>query len=264
MEQLEETIWTLIQDGFTWQDAYTQCALQNMLLAFQQRYSFSPRFCEKALGVAEHGTRSSWRQKAEHEVVSVLQQLLQASDDERSVNAPDSNPGLSFLPSSYGRREEWDTELNLPQRMMDEEYARDSYPEEREAALSRVAPSYEEGQVDLPSSSDKRDEFVQVHKYFDQSGGQLKRDPIVAFPYPELASFPRPGSDEDDGGQRELRRLPDVPDMPQVAGEGTEEGDHFLRLPVEEAPVQDGKERGGREGDLLLQEDIEGMSLEGR
>lgn len=176
IEQLEEAIWTLIQDGFTWQDAYTQCTLQNILVAFQRGYRFSPRLCEDALGVSLSASSAGWPSEADAEIAAVLKELLQSTRSSSSLNRNfPSFSGSSSSSSSYDNSK-------FPQEKYDQFYPSNNPPEQ----------DFENG-VDLVDSA-KRDEFVQVHKYFDQSKGQLKRDPYLSDdfdPYNFITAFPQ-------------------------------------------------------------------------
>ena len=164
------------------QDAFTQCTLQNLLVSFQREVLFSPRLCEDALGVSL--PQPSLSSAVDSELASVLQQLIRSSSDEELRNALQedySNPELPY---------QEDSPLSKPYILADE------------AAYG--APEYGLGnEIDLLGSN-KRDEFVQVHKYFDKSKGQLKRDPFLAAammnedPYNFITAFPQktiPGED---------------------------------------------------------------------
>ncbi|CAG5117232.1 unnamed protein product, partial [Candidula unifasciata] len=121
IERLEDEIRRLIEGGFTWKDAYTQCTLQNTLLEFSQGRIFNRKLCEEAL------MSTDWADDTNSEIARVLLQALESSQ----VN-----------------------------------------PREIEASRSEA-----EEDTNLLNSN-KRDEIVQVHKYFDKSTGQLKRDPF--------------------------------------------------------------------------------------
>lgn len=127
IERLEEEIRRLIEAGFTWKDAFTQCTLQNALLAFSRGRTFNRRLCEAALVDAA---------------------------DVSTVNGEIANVLLNLLES--GKVDE------LPQNddQIDDEYD-------------------DEGLV----NSNKRDEIVQVHKYFDKSTGLFKRNLYYKTPY---------------------------------------------------------------------------------
>lgn len=146
IELLEDAILKLIQDGFTWQDAYTQCTLQNLLVAFQRNDHFNPGLCKDALGVSV--SSSSLAKEADTEIAAILKELLQST----GIGRQEKDPSTPFS--------------NL------EETYEDDYPEEESNGLE--ASDYEDGGLDFQNSN-KRDEFVQVHKYFDKSQGQLKR-----------------------------------------------------------------------------------------
>ncbi|BFY98162.1 hypothetical protein BsWGS_01202 [Bradybaena similaris] len=129
IERLEDEIRRLIESGFTWKDAYTQCTLQNTLVEFSQGRIFDRKLCEEAL------VSTDWTQDVNSEIARVLLQALEAGEvDLRDIDASQS---------------EAEEETNL-------------------------------------LNSNKRDEIVQVHKYFDKSTGQLKRDPFfddTVYPY---------------------------------------------------------------------------------
>lgn len=130
IERLEDEIRRLIESGFTWKDAYTQCTLQNTLVEFSQGRIFDRKLCEEAL------VSTDWTQDVNSEIARVLLQALEAGEvDPRDIEA------------SQSEAEEEETNL---------------------------------------LNSNKRDEIVQVHKYFDKSTGQLKRDPFfddTVYPY---------------------------------------------------------------------------------
>ncbi|XP_071111973.1 receptor-type tyrosine-protein phosphatase N2-like [Haliotis cracherodii] len=154
LEQLEDQIWLLIRKGFTWKDAYTQCSLQNLLLAFAQGETFDSRWCEEALSQP-----NSYSENVKEEIATVLQKLMDFQDGHRLQASAE---GLS------------------------------------QADMDSLIPS-----------SDKRDEFVNIHKYFDASKGQYKRDP-----YMEEETNPRNyltplGMSDTSGG--EMAYLQDVP-----------------------------------------------------
>ncbi|KAL3832708.1 hypothetical protein ACJMK2_024325, partial [Sinanodonta woodiana] len=46
LEVLEKHIWRLIKQGLTWKDEYTQCVLQNVLVALQHQKSFNDDICK--------------------------------------------------------------------------------------------------------------------------------------------------------------------------------------------------------------------------
>lgn len=116
IERLEEEIQHLIQAGFTWKDAYTQCTLQNMLVEFSRGRIFNRKLCEDAL------VSTDWTQDVTNEIARVLQRL-ESGDHDAVTSESEAERDFDLL------------------------------------------------------NSNKRDEIVQVHKYFDRSTGQLKRDP---------------------------------------------------------------------------------------
>lgn len=103
----------LIESGHSWQDPYTQCLLQNMLVSYRSGQRFIRGACSEK-------TRD-WSTGVSDEINNVLLQLYNAysNADKRSQYLPD-------LESDW-------------------------------------------------RPSDKRDEIVQVHKYFDESATPFKR-----------------------------------------------------------------------------------------
>ncbi|XP_050418633.2 receptor-type tyrosine-protein phosphatase N2 [Patella vulgata] len=125
LEQVEAELQQLKDDGFTWSDAFTQCILQNTLLAFARSESINLKeFCEFVLTKERD---SEWSNDARNEIAAVLEKLLESSEGDKSPHFQSRADDSNFS---------WD---------------------------------------DLQTNSDKRDEIVEVHKYFDQSKG-LKRD----------------------------------------------------------------------------------------
>ncbi|XP_059163240.1 receptor-type tyrosine-protein phosphatase N2-like [Physella acuta] len=127
IERLEDEIRRLIEAGFTWKDAFTQCTLQNALLAFSRGRSFNRRLCEAALVDAGDGP------DVNGEIANVLLNLLESGKVD-----------------------------DLPQN---DDQGDDEYD------------------VDGLVNSNKRDEIVQVHKYFDKSTGLFKRNLYYKTPY---------------------------------------------------------------------------------
>ncbi|KAL8586996.1 hypothetical protein ACOMHN_023386 [Nucella lapillus] len=256
--QLEQTIWNLIRDGFTWQDAYTQCTLQNLLVAFQRGSGFfSPRLCEEALGVSLPGS-PQWGGEANAEIASVLQQLLRGSSkEENSFDTPllPSEPSSSYSSSfsSYPRIGQ------LVKDGIEEERVLMGEPEVKQGegylGAEQEDPSgYRDyGSMELLDSN-KRDEFVQVHKYFDKSKGQLKRDPFLGRgemdPYNFLLAFPQQAVEVQGGDlpsqQDDRMDLPPAfPDLPEYPAQEVSEEGGFFELP----PVQD-EGLSGMEGSM--------------
>ncbi|GFO24514.1 receptor-type tyrosine-protein phosphatase n2 [Plakobranchus ocellatus] len=166
--RLERQIITLVQAGFTWKDAFTQCILQNTLIGFTQTRSEARnyqlhRLCEDALGVAgsyrEDISGPSEEEATEEainsEIASILLRLL-ASAENLDGARPDDRDIASLVPSENSG-------------VMSEQPGLSS---------SRLMK-------ELLRSSQKRDEIVQVHKYFDKSKGTWKRDPYVSGYYKE-------------------------------------------------------------------------------
>jgi hypothetical protein len=231
IEELEQAIWGLIRDGFTWQDAYTQCTLQNLLVAFQRGRPFNPRLCEEALGVRLPGASGAeWAGAANAEIAAVLKELMQAQD---------------------ATRQSADNYDNLFERD-ERRIAGPFLTEEEDAAMPTYGLDDQEA-LDLLGSN-KRDEYVQVHKYFDASKGQLKRDPYLAAammaddPYNYIAAFPQQelkkeplgnglGEGLQDGKGLELPYYPT--DLPQDNSVKEENGDFFdLSQDVVSSPEQ--------------------------
>ena len=265
IEQLEETIWTLIQGGFTWQDAYTQCALQNLLVAFRRGRRFGPRLCEEALGVSLPGSEGTWAEDASSDIATVLGELLQSPGAGRPLSAGSFPPSLRPQ-SAYPQL---DGLLKGGERYG----ASEMYPDERGQGYGYG----EEGMERL--GSNKRDEFVQVHKYFDQSKGQLKRDPFLGGggdmidPYNFLMAFPQQAVVMNDNGGGDiagddagLQYLPGVPEAAQE--EAKEEDGRFFDLAPGDASVgmESSMGMGGPEPDMPLAtasagEDLKGLCL---
>ncbi|KAH9508538.1 hypothetical protein Btru_051896 [Bulinus truncatus] len=122
IERLEKEIRYLIQAGFTWKDAYTQCTIQNILMHFHHGRAFDHHVCQDALGVGS----PDWSSEVNDDIANVLVQLLESG------------------------KVDIDALVDVDQAGRD---------------MDRL-------------NSHKRDEIVQVHKYFDKSTGQLKRDPF--------------------------------------------------------------------------------------
>ncbi|KAL8624454.1 hypothetical protein ACOMHN_034701 [Nucella lapillus] len=239
IQDLEDAIVILIRGGFSWQDAYTQCTLQNLLLSFQRGLLFTPRLCEDALGVSLPAAKPRGRY-TEDEVTSTLQRLFpSAGFGGRSSD--------SFL-SPYSRLDQsWESN-EIPESLMggDEDSfgdlnQRGMYPRANDYLGSRGYGEGGYGDMGLLDSR-KRDEFVQVHKYFDQSKGQLKRDSILGGdPYNVLAAFPQQQAVPGDQGLGNRYEEED--------GEGSEDSDFFLPLLVDSAgsPQDDSMGREGGE-----------------
>ena len=244
IEQLELTIWNLIHDGFTWQDAYTQCTLQNLLVAFQRGRRFSPRLCEDALGVSLPGA-DSWAGQANAEVAAVLKELLQSTGVGRSLSSP-------FYPSFSSSSSSSSSYPGLGQAEQSDDWGMDSFAKEKKYG-GGLFPRQEDagrypgeegrfGDTDLLGSN-KRDEFVQVHKYFDQSKGQLKRDPFLGNgvdPYNFLTAFPQEAIQvhSDDGAPPQDSESyapygPVVPQLEPTSEEVQEDEGKFFDLPAE-------------------------------
>ena len=273
IEQLERTIWTLIQDGFTWQDAYTQCTLQNLLVAFQRGRRFRPSLCEDALGVSLPGGAGSWTGQANAEVAAILKELLQSSGAGRSLNSPFYPSSSSSSSSSYPRLGQTDEMGGLERDgVVQEKYGDGLYPGQGDSVLypgqgdSGLYPGQEDGGSyggeDLLGSN-KRDEFVQVHKYFDQSKGQLKRDPFLrddVDPYNFLTAFPQEAvqvhSDHAPPKQDGDRFAPSAPVLPSAmeptSDEVEEDEGRFFDLPQAPEEAEGMESSMGR--DLSLDE----------
>ncbi|GFS10146.1 receptor-type tyrosine-protein phosphatase N2 [Elysia marginata] len=168
IRQLERQITALIQAGFTWKDAFTQCILQNTLVGFMRPGGDSSgsyqlhRLCEDALGVA-----GSWSDKTaiedeeeateeaiNSEIAAILLRLLASAENLDSDRKGET--GVMSIDSGRGVDVEDPRREDRPSKLMEQ----------------------------LLGSSQKRDEIVQVHKYFDKSKGTWKRDPYYS-PYPE-------------------------------------------------------------------------------
>ena len=245
IRQLERQITALIQAGFTWKDAFTQCILQNTLVSFARSSSPSARsyqqhrLCEDALGVA-----GSWRDK-----VPVEQE---EDATEAAINSEIASILLRLLASAENldAEENEEVESGIP--------SISSHPEGAIVERRDRQPSSKFMQQ-LLSSSQKRDEIVQVHKYFDKSKGTWKRDPY----YNRYLQESEPGSDSDQYS------LPypgyesgDTPD--NAPGYFKDGGNSYLYLNsldfddkpslVEEEPVTWNSEKsdvGGDDGDAL-------------
>lgn len=118
LEDLEKQILLLIEDGFSWRDAYTQCMLQNILVHGQLK-NFDNALCSR---------KSAWAQNTEDDITGVLQNLY------------------DYYASLRGR------------------------PTDLSSIDSAAALEYVPDQ-----SSQKRDEFLKIHKYFDPSKSNWKR-----------------------------------------------------------------------------------------
>ncbi|KAL5006315.1 hypothetical protein ScPMuIL_015121 [Solemya velum] len=118
LEVLEYEIRRLIQKGVSWHNAYTQCILQNILLAYRQEQLFDESKCSDSLSYTTSDLNN--------EISSVLHNVL----------------------DSYENYE--------PEKVY----------------FENAEPNYF---LDDFSKSTKRDEIVQVHKYFDKSKGLHKR-----------------------------------------------------------------------------------------
>lgn len=118
LEVLEYEIRRLIQKGVSWHNAYTQCILQNILVAYRQEQSFDESRCSDSLSYITSDINN--------EISSVLKNILD--------NYENYNPEQVYY--------------------------------------ENVEPNYFLNDF---SKSTKRDEIVQVHKYFDKSKGLHKR-----------------------------------------------------------------------------------------
>ncbi|XP_025095997.1 receptor-type tyrosine-protein phosphatase N2-like [Pomacea canaliculata] len=146
----------------------------NTLVAFQRGRHFSPRLCEDALGVSpssssSHSSSSSpaatWVQGTDSEIAAVLKELL------RTAEVGERPSARNFL-HPRSDLSDWRPRHHRSQSPTDNFM----FP------WGQEAEGQEESEFDdglYPLNSNKRDEFVQVHKYFDQSKGQLKRAPFV-------------------------------------------------------------------------------------
>lgn len=121
LAKLEKEIVKLVQDGFSWQDGYTQCIIQNIIISLTINEPFSKIIC--------YGLIFEWEKPVKNEITSMLENLYQ-----------------------------------------------------RTIGIDKLGPEYE--QVQLLSPSQKRDEIVRVHKYFDKNEKIHKRnfwDPPLGF-----------------------------------------------------------------------------------
>ncbi|ESP00374.1 hypothetical protein LOTGIDRAFT_238576 [Lottia gigantea] len=125
-KRLGEELVQLKTDRYSWHDAFTQCILQNTLIAFAKRESINIKdYCDYALARLDE-TKSRWSEGERKEIATVLERLLEASEMQQEPVFSEDD-------------ETWD---------------------------------------DLRSN--KRDEIVEVHKYFDKSKG-LKRNVYPTF-----------------------------------------------------------------------------------
>ena len=179
IRQLEKQITALIQAGFTWKDAFTQCILQNTLIGFTRTTPPTNlqlhRLCQDALGVA-----GSWGDK----LLPLDQEEEEEEATEEAINSEIASILLRLLTSA---------ESLDPARKNEREIATSLGPEEEftehgDAQSSKLMK-------ELLGSSQKRDEIVQVHKYFDKSKGTKKRDPYYNW---DVAEREEPASDSAD------------------------------------------------------------------
>ncbi|KAK3587920.1 hypothetical protein CHS0354_014437 [Potamilus streckersoni] len=145
LEVLEKHVWRLIKQGLTWKDEYTQCVLQNVLVAMQYQKSFNNDICKDLT--------FDWSPEAASEIESALNNIY------RKYVQKYGN-GLTY--------DDIDSSDNLP----------------------------------VISSSHKRDEIVQVHKYFDKSQGLHKRRNYKPHSTPNYLGFY-----PNDRGLENLRKL---------------------------------------------------------
>ena len=190
IEQLERTIWTLIQGRLHVAGRPTRSGtLQNLLVAFQRGRRFRPSLCEDALGVSLPGGAGSWTGQANAEVAAILKELLQSSGAGRSLNSPFYPSSSSSSSSSYPRLGQTDEMGGLERDgVVQEKYGDGLYPGQGDSVLypgqgrlgavpwaggRRQATAGRTSWAPTSATSS-----LQVHKYFDQSKGQLKRDPF--------------------------------------------------------------------------------------
>ena len=95
LNNLENKIISLVKNGFTWQDPYTQCTLQNLILAYIIELPFHKSTCS--------GLVFDYSDPVQKEISSALASLLEEALQTESGN--EYQPALTLLPTSSKRDE---------------------------------------------------------------------------------------------------------------------------------------------------------------
>ena len=95
LNQLEHEIVTLVKNGFTWQDPYTQCTLQNLVLAFVIKLPFHKKTCSGLLFDFSNQVQS----QITDELADLFGKTLQYGGQK------DYQPTVTLLPQSSKRDE---------------------------------------------------------------------------------------------------------------------------------------------------------------
>ena len=153
---LEDEVSRLLDEGYMWTSLYTQCTLGNILVAYRTDAKFDPNFCE-------------------NNQVSRSSEELDLIEDELTADT------LKLLKKYFEDYYEYDSpeqEVANRRDTVDWDSVDVDYP------LSKEFPdTYSDEDISQPY--EKKDEFVNVHKYLKSH----KRDPLYSGESTELGPF---------------------------------------------------------------------------
>ena len=145
----------LLDNGYSWNSLYTQCTLGNMLVAYRTDSLFDPDFCE-----TNQVSRSSEElDLIENELTSDTLRLLKKYFEDYYDYGGDDDGGNSLSSRDTGAVDTIDVDYPLSKEFPD------TYSDE-----------------DISGPYEKKDEFVNVHKYLKSH----KRDPLYSGESTEL------------------------------------------------------------------------------
>ena len=166
---LESEVEALLDQGYTWRSLYTQCTLGSVLLAYRMDISYDPDFCTPK---KQRQDDLDWEADLTEETLALLQKYFDDYYDDGD-STPSSETAVGE-PIDYDEDVEDTVDVDSRSQNSVEEYPNyysneeDSYPDKDDVIFDPLQ---------------KKDEFVNVHKYLKSH----KRDPAYSAESPDYA-----------------------------------------------------------------------------